>query len=255
MGFSSPAVLSACHFLLISRAERSFQHTFKCRRQALRVFPSSDRCVSRTTSHHTTRMSSHSGVAFSEYSFQSSRSPSNYFPMASSSYSPRDTSVSTHDLSSLAHHFGQQSLRHDSRNVSTAYHQPVPQSHATASAHNGSLQSHQSSVRSQRQANSTIQCQAGHTQQISSLVEHMVATGQCSVCDAVATSHIQPSESWEDETIGQEEEFEDEGFEEPPQMARLTYRRSTDLTAGGQGYVAKAIRVRKKHRSDPSRLR
>ena len=57
------------------------------------------------------------------------------------------------------------------------------------------------------------------------------------------------------ETIGEEEDFEDEGFEEPPQMARLTYRRSTDLTAGGQGYVAKAIRVRKKHRSDPSRLR
>lgn len=65
----------------------------------------------------------------------------------------------------------------------------------------------------------------------------------------------QQSEPWEDETIGEEEDFEDEGFEEPPQMARLTYRRSTDLTAGGQGYVAKAIRVRKKHRSDPSRLR
>jgi hypothetical protein len=62
-------------------------------------------------------------------------------------------------------------------------------------------------------------------------------------------------EAWDDETIGEEQEFEDEGFAEPPSIARLTYRRSTDLSASGQGYVAKAIRVRRKHGSDPSRLR
>jgi hypothetical protein len=86
----------------------------------------------------------------------------------------------------------------------------------------------------------------------------MVATGQCSVCNAAMAPQPQHAEHWEDETIGEEdeEEFEDEGFAEPPSIAaRLTYRRSTDLSANGQGYVAKSIRVRKKHRSDPSRLR
>lgn len=66
---------------------------------------------------------------------------------------------------------------------------------------------------------------------------------------------IEASEHWEGETTGEEEEFDDEGFEEPTSLAKLKYRRSTDLSAGGQGYVAKSIRVRKKHRSDPSRMR
>lgn len=207
-------------------------------------------------------MNAQSGVACQDYSYHSSRSTASYYPMASSSYSPRDTSVSTQDLSSLAHHFGQQSLRHDPRNVSAAYHtstssgpyhQQVPQSHASSSS---AHQSHQSSTRAQRQPNSSLQCQAGHAQQLSSLVDHMVVTGQCSVCNAQILPDTQQPEQWEDETVGEEDDFEDEGFEEPPSLnARLTYRRSTDLSAGGQGYVSKAIRVRKKHRSDPSRLR
>jgi hypothetical protein len=207
-------------------------------------------------------MASQSGVAFQDLSFQPSRpNPTGYYPMASSSsYSPRDQSISPQDLSSLAHQFGQQSIRHDPRTVTNTYCQPtasgpyhhqVPQPHATSSPHH-TLQSHQSSVRSQRQASSRLQCSAGHVQQLSSLVDRMVAAGQCSVCNEEA-ARPQPSSTWEEETMG--EEFEDEGFEEPPSLARLSYRRSTDLSAGGQGYVAKSIRVRKKARNDPSRLR
>ena len=72
----------------------------------------------------------------------------------------------------------------------------------------------------------------------------------------MAAQQAQQAQQWADETLEEDDdEFEDEGFAEPPApSARLTYRRSTDLSTGGQGYVAKAIRVRKAHRNG-NRLR
>lgn len=203
-------------------------------------------------------MASQSRAAYSDYSYHQSRSA---YTIGSASYTSRDTSASSHDMNSLAHHFGQQSL-HNSRNNSPyhtpssssgSYHTSVQQSHATASAyHTTSPSSHQSSVYSQR----PLTCQMGHLQPLSSTGAHMIATTHCAQCNAtVMVQHIQSVEVWEDETLGEEDEFEDEGFAEPQIPARLTYRRSTDLIAGGQAYVSKAIRIRKKHRSNPSNLR
>jgi hypothetical protein len=204
-------------------------------------------------------MALQSGVAFQDFSFHPARLTSTaYYPMAtasSSSYSPQDPSVSTQDFGILAQHFGQQSIRHDPKNVTNAYHQStasgpchqVPQSHAISSPHH-TLQSHQSLVCSQPQAHSRLQCQAGHAHHLSSLVENTVATGECLICNTEPTRPQQAS-SWEDETM--DDEFEDEGFQEPAYVASLSYRRSTDFTASGQGYVAKSIRVRKTRRNDP----
>jgi hypothetical protein len=210
-------------------------------------------------------MASQSGVAFQDFPFQPSQSTSTtYYPVASSSsYTSRDSSAFSQDLSLLSHQFGQQSIHHhDPRNASRPYNQPaasgpyshpVQQSHATSSPHHAFLP-HQPPVCSQRQTDARLQCQAGHILQPSSVVvEHGVATGQCSVCNAAAgAAPPQPTLIPEDEAIG--DEFEDEGFQEPPSLARLTYRRSTDLFAGGQGYVSRSIRARKKRRSDPGRV-
>ncbi|KIW08829.1 uncharacterized protein PV09_00759 [Verruconis gallopava] len=206
-------------------------------------------------------MTSQSGVALQDISFPTSPTTpaSSYYPMASTSYSPRDLGVSTSDLGLFTQQFGHQPL-HDPSAAGNVYYQPAAsgpyhpsatQSHATPSPHQTTYQPHQSyhqsSSRSPRQPTSRIVCPAGHVQHLPSLVEHMVSTIQCSVCNASLGT---PQADSRVDAEARNDEFEDEGFEEPQGSARLTYRRSTDMSTNTQAYVSKPIRVRKKLRDE-----
>lgn len=202
-----------------------------------------------------------SGVAFADVSFHQSPAAYRYYAgTPASHYSPRDQTISSHDLNALAQRFDQQSINQYPTthpigyqpNSPVQYHQQIPQYHA-----NESLQAHQSTVRSQRQYNSRLQCQAAHARHLSSLLERMMDSGeQCSICTASRRQEQSaPAPNWEeDETLG--DELDEDYSQGPGALSRLNYRRSTDLSANQQGYVSKPIRVRKKkNRGESSRLR
>lgn len=187
----------------------------------------------------------------------------NQHTMTGTSYAPNDPGVSSQDLDLLAHEFSQQSLRPDSRNVANArppsgsvsYHQPVPQQHTNTSQ---SRPQTTASVRSQRQANTRTQCLATRARQLSSLLQHMVDTGeQCSVCPP--TSRREPSAPpWlEAEQSGATDFAGEEATAEPSMPgSQLIYRRSSDSPVNAQNYVAKKVRARKKKpQSEGSRVK
>jgi hypothetical protein len=189
---------------------------------------------------------------FHDYSFPpaSRHGPSSYNTHTAAipspySYSSTPQAVSSADLNLLTHQFGQQSIRYDPRPANTQYSSNNQYQH-TSSSTNYSVQPPQdsyecphavSSVRSQRQANTRLQCQPSHTRDISSLVERMVASGETPVADDA------PSTQEEDEAIY----MGDLEYQQSMAAQTLSYRRSSDFSSS-HSYVAKSIRVRKARR-------
>lgn len=93
-----------------------------------------------------------------------------------------------------------------------------------------------------------LQSQVSHADQLSSLLEQMIASReQCNICAAEQATMVQTPVWEEDETMGEMEEEEGD-----LDRFTLTYRRSADL-GNQQGYVNKTIRVRKRRRGEGSR--
>lgn len=206
-------------------------------------------------------MTTDSDFMFHDFTFppNSRRSPATYPHNAgtpsSYSYSSQPQAVSSSDLSLLAHQFSQQSIRHETYSSysttaqpsyqpapSTANSQYSPQNTYTC-AHNTAT------IRSQRQANTRLQCDPSHAREISSLVERMIASGdQCLVCspDSYVSSPQPDDEGVADMSDG-------DNMAHGRSSHTLSYRRSSDF--GSSHYVTKKIRVRKDRRqkSDPSR--
>jgi hypothetical protein len=200
---------------------------------------------------------------FHEYSFQSSarQGTSSYNHTGNSpspySYSSNHQPVSSTDLSMLTHHFGQQSIRYDQRSANSNY-TTTSQHQSSSTSATYSVQPPRdsyecphmlSSVRSQRQANTRLQCQPSHARDISTLVERMIASGeQCLICSPAQDE--EPPTQEEDEGIYMGES----DYQQAVAAQTLNYRRSSDFSSA-QSYVTKSIRVRKskRPRSDPSR--
>jgi hypothetical protein len=200
---------------------------------------------------------------FNDYSFSSASrqdSPSFIHSAATPSpysYSPNPQPVSPNDLATLAHQFGQQSIRYDTRTANTTYsstgqHQPSASSYSVQPPQGNYACPHTySSVRSQRQSNTRLQCQPSHVHDISTLVERMIASGeQCLICSPVP-AQTSPAHD-EDEGIY----MGDSEYQHSTDGQGLSYRRSSDFGAA-QSYVSKSIRVRKAKRpkGDSSRLK
>jgi hypothetical protein len=207
-----------------------------------------------------------SEVMFRDYSLQSAsrQGQSSYthsgVPTSIYSYSTNPQPVSQSDLAVLAHQFGQQSLRYDPRTANTTYSSSTTQHQSSAPSAHYSVQPPQSAyecphtyatVRSQRQANTRLQCQPSHAHEISTLVERMIASGeQCLICSPVPQQA--PPAQDEDEGIY----MGDSEYLQSSDSQTLSYRRSSDFGAT-QSYVPKSIRVRKARRQkgDSSRLK
>jgi hypothetical protein len=219
---------------------------------------------------------------FHEYSFQSptrrNPAPLNHQAEAGTQYThpQSNQNVSSTELNHLAHQFGQQSIRHDSLNPSSAYtgYTSTPYTNYTSAPYLGysstpyatgqpvSSPQHSytcphalTNVRAQRQVNTQLQYQPQHARELSSLVERTVAAGeQCLICSPSAVDYTSTET---DEGLGDMEDYDylPSASSSGSSSQTLSYRRSSDFDS--QNYVTKAIRVRKSKRQkgDPSRLR